>query len=133
MAARLAATTEKLSRFLALKKQDVHFNARLQQSSSLRNPSLLPKLMAYAGITQEESYASSLPEELAVPRRWPEEYYVEGLVRENEQREKRRRLAEKGKIDFVSAASDASRSSEKGTTPTEAGVGADRKTELEKR
>lgn len=110
-AARLDATTQKFSRFLALKKQDVHFNARLQQSSSLRNPSLLSKLMEYAGMDRGESYASSLPEELAVPTRWPEEYYVEGLARENERREKKRRLRERGKVEFVPMASKSTGSS----------------------
>ncbi|KAK5697594.1 hypothetical protein LTR17_023968, partial [Elasticomyces elasticus] len=61
-AAALAATTKKFERFLELKKQGVHFNERLQNSSSLRNPSLLPKLMEFAGITLEDSYASTISE-----------------------------------------------------------------------
>lgn len=101
-AAQLAATTRKFERFLELKKQGIHFNDRLQKSSSLRNPSLLPKLMAFAGIEPEESYASTLPPELAVPGHWPEECYVENLVRWNEKREKRK-LVEREKVDFVPA------------------------------
>lgn len=102
-AARLAATTKKFERFLELKKQDVHFNMRLQNSVSLRNPSLLPKLMDFAGIGLEQSYESTLPIEVSVPAIWPEDCYVENLVRRNERREKKR-LAERGKVDFVSAA-----------------------------
>ncbi|KAK4540292.1 hypothetical protein LTR36_009604 [Oleoguttula mirabilis] len=102
-AAKLAVTTKKFERFLELKKQGVHFNERLQNSSSLRNPSLLPKLMDFAGISQEESYASALPEELRVPVKWAEESNVESLVKQNERREKKR-LAERDKVDFVPAA-----------------------------
>lgn len=102
-AAALAATTKQFERFLELKKQGVHFNARLQDSSSLRNPSLLPKLMAFAGISEEDAYRSSLPEELAVPVRWPEDCYGEELVRQSERYEKKR-LAERDKVDFVPAA-----------------------------
>ncbi|KAI5358659.1 putative SAP30-binding protein [Septoria linicola] len=103
-AAVLAATSKKFERFLELKKQGVHFNDRLQSSASLRNPSLLPKLMDFAGITREESYASSLSEEVAVPVRWPEECYIEGLLKQNDRREKKR-LQERDKVDFVPAKS----------------------------
>jgi len=67
--------------------------------------------MEYAGMDGGESYASSLPEELAVPTRWPEEYYVEGLASENERREKKRRLGERGKVEFVPVASKSTGSS----------------------
>lgn len=102
-AARLAGLTKKFERFLELKKQGVHFNEKLLQSTSLRNPSLLPKLMDFAGITREDSYASALPDEIAVPTRWPEGSYAEHLVKVNERREKKR-LAERDKIDFLPAA-----------------------------
>lgn len=101
-AAALAATTKQFERFLELKRQGVHFNARLQDSTSLRNPSLLPKLMAFAGISEEDAYRSSLPEGLAVPVRWPEDCYGEELVRQNERYEKKR-LAERERVDFVPA------------------------------
>lgn len=101
-AATLAAVAKQFERFLELKKQGVHFNERLQNSTSLRNPSLLPKLMAFAEITQEDCYKSTLPEELAVPSRWPEDCHVESLLRQNERREKKR-LAEREKVDFVPA------------------------------
>lgn len=101
-AATLAAVTKQFERFLELKKQGVHFNERLQSSTSLRNPSLLPKLMAFAGIGQEDCYESTLPPEFAVPARWPEDCYVESLVRVNERREKKR-AAERERVDFVPA------------------------------
>lgn len=101
-AATLAATTKKFEHFLELKKQGIHFNERLQSSSSLRNPSLLPKLMDFAGISAQASYESTLPDDLAVPSSWPDECYVDSLLRQNERREKRR-LAEREKLDFVPA------------------------------
>lgn len=101
-AATLAAVAKQFERFLELKKQGVHFNERLQNSTSLRNPSLLPKLMAFAEITQEDCYRSTLPDELAVPSRWPEDCYVESLVKQNERKEKKI-LAERERVDFVSA------------------------------
>lgn len=131
-AAKLAATTKKFERFLELKKQGVHFNARLQSSSSLRNPSLLPKLMEFAGISAEESYASALPAELGVPTTWPEEYYVGGLVKLNERREKKR-LAERDKVDFVPAAVSTAGSSAT-TTPGAGGAAKEsRKSRFDKR
>lgn len=101
-AATLAAVAKQFERFLELKKQGVHFNERLQNSTSLRNPSLLPKLMAFAEISEEDCYESTLPKELAVPSKWAEDCYVESLVRQNERREKKR-LAEREKLEFVPA------------------------------
>ena len=102
-AAQLAAVSKQFERFLELKRQNVHFNERLQNSTSLRNPGLLPKLMAFAGIEDvKDCYESSLPVELAVPSRWPEDCYVEGLVRGNERREKKR-ASERERVDFVPA------------------------------
>lgn len=105
-AATLAAATRKFERFLELKKQGVHFHDRLQKSAALRNPTLLPKLMEFAGMTQEESYASTLPADLGVPTRWAADQYVDELVRANERREKKRKEG-RDKIDFVSAAGGA--------------------------
>lgn len=100
-AATLAATTKKFERFFELKKNGTHFNQRLQTTSSLRNPSLLPKLMEFAGISVEDSYASTLRNGMAVPVSWPEDCHVEGLIKSNETRE-RKRMAGRDKVDFVS-------------------------------
>ena len=101
-AATLAATTKKFERFLEMKRQQgVHFNERLHNTASLRNPSLLPKLMDFAGITKEDSYRSTLPDDLGVPVKWSEESYVENLVKANERMGKKRK-AERAKVEFVS-------------------------------
>lgn len=114
-AATLAATTKKFEHFLELKKQGTHFNERLQSSSSLRNPSLLPKLMDFAGVSIQDSYKSALPDDLAVPSSWPDECYVDNLLRQNERREKRKQ-ADRDKLDFVPA----SKSTHRDTTSTTA-------------
>jgi len=119
-AAALAARTKKFERFLALKKQGVHFNDRLRSSSSLRNPSLLPKLMEFADITTEDSYASTLPEGLGVPVRWPEEVYVDGLMKMSERAEKKRK-ADREKVEFVPAKAKEAGTSAK-STPSAASV-----------
>lgn len=51
---------EKLLHFLDLKKQDVHFNEKLASSSALKNPSLLQKLMDFAGIEGRANYDTTL-------------------------------------------------------------------------
>ncbi|CAK4013256.1 meiotically up-regulated gene 151 -like [Lecanosticta acicola] len=105
-AAALAATTKKFEHFLDLKKQGIHFNERLQSSSSLRNPSLLPKLMDFAAISTLDSYKSALPEGIAVPSAWPDQSYAENLLRQNERNEKKR-LAQRRELDFVPASKPA--------------------------
>lgn len=112
-AATLAAVAKQFERFLDLKKHRVHLNERIQNSTSLRNPSLLPELMEFAEITEEECYESTLLAELTVPSKWPEDCYVESLVRQNGRREKKR-LAEREKVEFVPAA-QANGGSGKGT------------------
>lgn len=112
-AAALAATTKKFERFLELKKQGVHFNQRLKNTSSLRNPSLLPKLMEFAGVSKEDSYANTLTGGMEVPGVWPEHFSPENLVKMDE-RLNRRRMGEREKVEFV-AASRSGGSSKSGT------------------
>lgn len=97
--ATLAARTKKFEKFLELKRQGVHFNARLQGSSALRNPALLDKLMAFAGIGREDAYKSSLGEGLGVAVQWPAECEASALVKTNERREKKQ---QKRGVEFVS-------------------------------
>lgn len=99
------ATAAKFARFLELKKQGVHFNERLQQSSALRNPGLLQRLMDFAGITQEDQYASALPEDVAIPTKFPDWAYADALVKAHEKMSKKQddeaRGKQREKVDFV--------------------------------
>ena len=72
-------STKKFAQFLDLKKKGQHFNQRLESSSVLRDPGHSQKLMDFAGISEEEQYASTLPEGLGVPTAFPPWAYVEEL------------------------------------------------------
>ena len=113
------ASTKKFARFLELKKQGVHFNERLEQTTALKNPGLFQKLKEHAGINEEEQYASSLSEDLAVPTSFPPWAYGEELNKSQQKIKHWRELADKGKrreaIDFVPASGSAA--SSRGATP----------------
>ncbi|KAK0800632.1 hypothetical protein LTR38_007066, partial [Friedmanniomyces endolithicus] len=112
--ATLLATTKKFTRFLELKAQGVHFNARLLGSVALRNPGVGSQLMDFAGV---EGYVCAIGVEgVGVPGKWMEECYVEALVEGNERRE-RKRLAGRGGVEFVPPTGGGG-----GSTPTAAGV-----------
>jgi len=111
--------TAKFARFLELKKQGIHFNEKLERSSALRNPSLLQKLMEFAGISEEDQYASVLPPEVAVPTSFPAWAYADQLAKTQQEITKKRE-AEKARIqreaiDFVP--STGSGSSSRAATP----------------
>ncbi|PGH07613.1 hypothetical protein GX51_01621 [Blastomyces parvus] len=85
---------QKFAHFLSLKRQGVHFNEKLASSSSLRNPSLLTKLMEHAGIDAQAQYSTSLPKDLWDPvTTLPPWGYKEELLKS--QQEVRRKIEEK--------------------------------------
>ncbi|OJD12834.1 hypothetical protein AJ78_06636 [Emergomyces pasteurianus Ep9510] len=88
------AANQKFAHFLSLKRQGIHFNEKLASSSSLRNPSLLAKLMEHAGIDAQAQYATSLPKDLWDPvTTLPPWGYKEELLKS--QQELRRKIEEK--------------------------------------
>ncbi|ODM22224.1 hypothetical protein SI65_03070 [Aspergillus cristatus] len=99
----------KFAHFLSLKKQGTHFNEKLAGSSSLKNPSLLKKMMSHAGINDEAQYSTSLPPDLWDMSNLPKWGYKEELLKT--QQEIRRKTEEKwlpgqrDSIEFVSGAS----------------------------
>ena len=114
---------QKFAHFLRLKQQGVHFNAKLATSSALKNPSLLPKLMEFAGVKDQQQYATTLPVDLWNPERFPDFAYKEELAKSQKEISKRKE-EEKAKairegIEFVSATD--SRQPGRGATP---GIGA---------
>ncbi|OAX84267.1 hypothetical protein ACJ72_01356 [Emergomyces africanus] len=101
------AANQKFAHFLSLKRQGIHFNEKLASSSSLRNPSLLSKLMEHADIDAQAQYATSLPKEIWDPIATLSPWgYKEELLKS--QQEIRRKIEEKKAsgpreaIDFVS-------------------------------
>ncbi|PGH10824.1 hypothetical protein AJ80_07375 [Polytolypa hystricis UAMH7299] len=114
------AANQKFAHFLRLKKQGVHFNEKLASNSSLRNPSLLAKLMSHAGIGEQDQYASSFPTDLWDISALPEWGYKEELNKS--QQDIRRKIEEKktagqrDAVDFVSGG--VSGESSRGGTPS---------------
>jgi hypothetical protein len=106
-------TTTKFARFLDLKQKGTHFNQRLYHSSALRNPGLLPKLLDFAGIGQEDQYATPWSQG-AVATKFPEWAYGDKLVAAHEKIAKKKEQ-DKAKnpreaVDFVPAKQEAAAS-----------------------
>ncbi|KAL2046081.1 hypothetical protein N7G274_001528 [Stereocaulon virgatum] len=98
---------QKFAHFLELKKQGVHFNAKLASSSALKNPSLLPKLMDFAGLDEQQQYATTLSAELWNPADFPEWAYKEELLKSQQsvlkKKEQEKSKAPREGIDFAGA------------------------------
>ncbi|KAF5253215.1 hypothetical protein FOXYS1_14553, partial [Fusarium oxysporum] len=50
-------TNKKFEKFLELKKKGTHFNAKLEQSTALKNPSLMDKLMRFVEVDEHSQYS----------------------------------------------------------------------------
>ncbi|KAH6997859.1 HCNGP-like protein-domain-containing protein [Ilyonectria sp. MPI-CAGE-AT-0026] len=96
---------KKFDQFLELKKKGVHFNAKLEQSSALKNPSLMDKLMTFVEINEGNQYSTTLPTDLWDPTGFPEWAFKDKLRRSVEKfaKEKEAEKASGGRtaIDFV--------------------------------
>ncbi|KAI9674279.1 MAG: hypothetical protein M1829_003826 [Trizodia sp. TS-e1964] len=103
------SSTSKFSHFLLLKRQGVHFNEKLLKSSALRNPSLLQKLMSFAGIDEMGQYESALPKDIWDAEAFPAWAYKEELAKsqknltKKKEEEAAKARTEKGTIEFVPA------------------------------
>lgn len=75
------AANAKFEHFLSLKKQGVHFNTKLASSSSLKNPSLMQKMMQHSGIDEQAQHETSLPAELWDTSALPQWGFKEELLR----------------------------------------------------
>ncbi|KAH6898755.1 HCNGP-like protein-domain-containing protein [Thelonectria olida] len=74
-----ADATKKLDQFLELKKKGVHFNAKLEQSSGLKNPSLMDKLLSFVEIDAQSQYSTTLSTDLWDPNGFPERAFRDKL------------------------------------------------------
>ncbi|KAJ5172290.1 hypothetical protein N7492_004883 [Penicillium capsulatum] len=107
------AANAKFEHFLSLKKQGVHFNAKLASSSSLKNPSLMSKMMEHAGIDEPSQYSTSLPPELWSTANFPSWGFKEELLRsQQEARQKaedKRASGPRSSVEFVSGSGSTSK------------------------
>lgn len=115
------STTAKFAHFVELKKQGVHFNEKLARSSALKNPNLFQKLTRFAGIDENDEYASTLPKEMWDPTAFPAWAYKEELAKSQQEITKRKEeesmRTQRDALDFVpasSAAGDSSRATSAG-------------------
>lgn len=103
-----AAANAKFEHFLSLKKQGVHFNAKLASSSSLRNPSLLKKMMEHAGIDERSQYNTSLPSDLWDVSNLPKWAFKDELLKVQQdvrqKMEENNAACQRSSIEFVSGA-----------------------------
>ena len=110
---------QKFAHFLELKRQGVHFNEKLSRSSALKNPTLLKKLIDFAGLEENQQYATTLPKEIWYPNGFPATAFKEELANSQQdilkKREEEQAKMLRENIDFVSAS--ASRQSSRGGTP----------------
>ncbi|EAT88966.1 hypothetical protein SNOG_03761 [Parastagonospora nodorum SN15] len=106
--------TKKFAQFLDLKSKSQHFNQRLEGSSVLRDPGHLRRLLDFAGIKEEEQYASALSEDVALPVVFPDWAYAEELKASQKQilkaKEQQKSKAPREAVDFVSATKSATSS-----------------------
>jgi hypothetical protein len=65
-------TNEKFEKFLELKKKGTHFNAKLEQSTALKNPSLMDKLMRFVEVDEHSQYSTTLATDLWNPAAFPD-------------------------------------------------------------
>ncbi|KAK0119089.1 hypothetical protein ONS95_007953 [Cadophora gregata] len=115
----LESTNAKFKHFLELKKQGAHFNDKLANSSALKNPSLMQKLMDFSDIDEVGQYATTLPKELWNPHCFPAFAFKEELAK-SQQRILKRKEDEKTRgpresLDFVPASSPLEPGSRSGT------------------
>ena len=80
----------KLAQFAQLKKQGVHFNERLANSTSIKNPNLFTKLIGNFGISGAAQYSTTLPESVWNPSSLPTWAYKEELAKAQVEAQKRR-------------------------------------------
>jgi hypothetical protein len=118
---------------LDLKTKGQHFNQRLETSSVLRDPGHLQKLLEFAGVSDQDMYASTLSEDVAVAVEFPVWAYVEEL-RASQKRLAKAKEQEKSKrprdaVEFVSATISGTSSG----TGTPSGIGSTKRKELEHR
>ncbi|KAL9593735.1 MAG: hypothetical protein Q9219_007411 [cf. Caloplaca sp. 3 TL-2023] len=98
---------DKFKHFFQLKSQGINFNEKLAESSALKNPMLLQKLMISAGLSEIEQYSTTLHNELWDPSAFPHSVYKEELAKSQQEiskeKEEKRSRMQREKVDFIPA------------------------------
>ncbi|KAF5661004.1 hypothetical protein FHETE_8669 [Fusarium heterosporum] len=96
---------KKFEQFLELKKKGTHFNAKLEQSSALKNPSLMDKLMKFVEVDERSQYSTTLPTDLWNPAAFPEWAFKDKLRKSHDKTMKEKELEKatgtRTAVDFV--------------------------------
>lgn len=102
-----AGVSQNFEQFLALKKKGTHFNAKLEQSTALKNPNAMDKLMSFVGLDGPKQYDTTLPLDLWNPTVFPESAFVERLRKNRDEifkeREADKSSGGRSSVDFVPA------------------------------
>ncbi|KAH8675815.1 HCNGP-like protein-domain-containing protein [Xylariales sp. PMI_506] len=109
----LQGTNKKFEQFLELKKKGVHFNSKIAQSSALKNPSLMDKLLSFVEIDQQGQYRTVLGLDIWDPSAFPKAAYKEQLRQSQTEIGQAKARSKGGIVEFVAA----SRGSSRDTTP----------------
>jgi hypothetical protein len=99
------ATTARFQQFLNLKRQETHFNSKLENSAALRNPALTDKLLSFVELTGAGQYETTLSLDLYDPSGFPEWSHREALrkARDEVVKEREDKAGSRSSVDFVSA------------------------------
>jgi hypothetical protein len=96
-------TNKKFEQFLELKKKGVHFNSKIAQSSALKNPGLMDKLLNFVEIDQKDQYKTTLGTDLWDPSAFPKAAYKEQLRQSQNDIAQARARTKGGAVEFVAA------------------------------
>ncbi|KAI1828570.1 HCNGP-like protein-domain-containing protein [Xylaria intraflava] len=98
-----AVTSKKFENFLELKKKGVHFNSRLADTPSMKNPALADKLMAFAELDHRDQYRTTLSTDLWDADAFPRSAYKEQLRQSQSDIGQARARAPGAPVNFVSS------------------------------
>ncbi|KAI0008878.1 HCNGP-like protein-domain-containing protein [Xylariaceae sp. FL0662B] len=100
------ALNKKFEQFLELKKKGVHFNSKIAQSTALKNPALMDKLLNFAEIDQKSQYQTTLGTDIWDPAGFPRWAYKEQLQQSQTEISQSRARSKGGAVEFVPAAAE---------------------------
>ncbi|KAI0533070.1 HCNGP-like protein-domain-containing protein [Xylaria digitata] len=98
-----ATTSKKFENFLELKKKGVHFNSRLADTASMKNPALADKLMAFVELDHRDQYRTTLTTDLWDPDVFPRHAFKEQLRQSQSDIAQARARATGAPVKFVSS------------------------------